>query len=500
MKYIKINKADNVAVAIENLNKDDVIIIEDVKITVKEDIKAGHKIMLEDCESGMNIIKYSYPIGRLTTGRKKGECVDDRHIKTNLEGLLEYSYTPVDTTLNIKKEGRTFNGYRRKNGDIGIRNEIWVIPTVGCVNGVVNQLVDRLKKETNFKEGRNHGVERITSFPHNYGCSQLSEDHENTKKILRNLVLHPNAGGVLVVGLGCENNQPDVFENMLGDYDHERIKFIVTQKIEGDEIEEGLKILKELYRIADNDRRTEIPLSELKVGLKCGGSDGFSGITANPLLGEFSDYIVSEGGTTVLTEVPEMFGAETILMNRCMNKHLFDKTVKMVNNFKQYFLSHGEPVGENPSPGNKAGGISTLEEKALGCTQKCGMSGVTGVLEYGDRLQVKGLNLLSAPGNDLVASTALAAAGCHIVLFTTGRGTPFGTFVPTMKISTNSQLAHNKPMWIDFNAGTIVENENMKKVLEDFKDKVISIANGEQTWNEKKNYQEIAIFKTGVTL
>ena len=275
---------------------------------------------------------------------------------------------------------------------------------------------------------------------------------------------------------------------------------MVTQKVEGDEVEEGLKILRELYAIAAQDKRQAIPLSELRVGLKCGGSDGFSGITANPLLGVFSDFIVSQGGTTVLTEVPEMFGAETILMNRCENTNLFQQTVSLVNDFKQYFLSHGEPVGENPSPGNKAGGISTLEEKALGCTQKCGKSAVKGVLPYGERLTEKGLNLLSAPGNDLVASTALASSGCHIVLFTTGRGTPFGTFVPTMKVSTNSTLAKNKPTWIDFNAGTIVEGEPMVEVFHRFVQKVIKIASGEPTWNEKKNYQEIAIFKNGVTL
>ena len=383
-------------------------------------------------------------------------------------------------------------GYRRKNGDVGIRNEIWIVPTVGCVNGVCQQLRDRLRDEVKDL--------RIVAFPHNYGCSQLSGDHENTRKILRDLVLHPNAGGVLVVGLGCENNQPSQFEDFLGDYDKERIRFMVSQEVEGDEIEEGMRILRELYAIAQKDVRTEIPLSELCVGLKCGGSDGFSGITANPLLGVFSDYIVSQGGTTVLTEVPEMFGAETILMNRCANRELFEQTVKLINNFKDYFLSHGEPVGENPSPGNKAGGISTLEEKALGCTQKCGKSAVRGVLDYGERLTSKGLNLLSAPGNDLVASTALAAAGCHIVLFTTGRGTPFGTFVPTMKISTNSGLATNKPTWIDFNAGTLVEGRTMQSVFEEFRSKVVAIASGEQTWNEKKDYQEIAIFKTGVTL
>ncbi|MBO7231935.1 MAG: UxaA family hydrolase, partial [Bacteroidales bacterium] len=311
---------------------------------------------------------------------------------------------------------------------------------------------------------------------------------------------HPNAGAVLVVGLGCENNQPDVFREFIGEYDEERVKFMVSQKVEGDEVEAGMKILREIYAKAKEDKREDVPLSELRVGLKCGGSDGFSGITANPLLGVLSDFIVSQGGTSVLTEVPEMFGAETILMNRCENRERFEQTVSLINDFKQYFLSHGEPVGENPSPGNKAGGISTLEEKALGCTQKCGKSIVRDVLRYGDRIQKTGLNLLEAPGNDLVASTALAAAGCQIVLFTTGRGTPFGTFVPTMKVSTNSNLAKNKPTWIDFNAGVLVEDEAMESVHARFVEYLLKVASGEEVNNEKKGYREIAIFKTGVTL
>ena len=328
----------------------------------------------------------------------------------------------------------------------------------------------------------------------------MSEDHENTRKVLRDIVLHPNAGAVLVVGLGCENNQPDEFEKLLGDYDKERIKFMVVQKVQGDEVEEGMKILRSLYNIAKEDKRVDCPLSELRIGLKCGGSDGFSGITGNPLVGEFSDYVVAQGGTSILTEVPEMFGAETILMNRCKTPELFQETVDLVNDFKEYFLSHGEPVGENPSPGNKAGGISTLEDKALGCTQKCGRAPVSGVLGYADRLKVKGLNLLSAPGNDLVASTALAASGCQIVLFTTGRGTPFGTFIPTMKISTNSNLYKNKPNWIDFNAGELVEGTDMPTLVNKFIDKVIAVASGEKTCNEKNGYREISIFKNGVTL
>ena len=493
---LRINPADNVVVAILPQQAGTVLNIDGQIVTLLEDVPAGHKIALQDFSEGENIIKYGYPIGHARQAIKAGAWVNEKNIRTNLAGLLNYEYRPVPVDGNSEPaKSLTFKGFRRTDGQVGIRNEVWIIPTVGCVNGIVNQLAERLRQET-----RGEGVDAIVAFPHNYGCSQLGDDHENTKKILRNMVLHPNAGAVLVVGLGCENNQPDVFREFCEGYNPDRVQFVVAQKIQGDEVEYCMPILRELYKKAKSDQRTDIPLSELRVGLKCGGSDGFSGITANPLLGMFSDFLVNQGGTTVLTEVPEMFGAETILMNRCLNENLFNQTVSLINNFKEYFLSHGEPVGENPSPGNKAGGISTLEEKALGCTQKCGKSPVCGVMQYGERLQVKGLNLLSAPGNDLVASTALAAAGCHLVLFTTGRGTPFGTFVPTVKVSTNSALAKNKPTWIDFNAGTIVEDEPAENVLTRFIDYVIRVASGEQTNNERKDYHEIAIFKTGVTL
>ncbi len=489
---LKINPADNVVVAIQPQSAGAVIEVDGKAITVLEDVPAGHKIAIADIAEGENVIKYGFPIGHVREDKKAGAWMNEHNIKTNLAGLLSYEYHPQEVVLNIPDEKRTFMGYRRKDGQVGIRNEVWIIPTVGCVNGIVSRLAERLRAET--------GAKNIFAFPHNYGCSQLGDDHENTKKILRDMVHHPNAGAVLVVGLGCENNQPDVFEQFCGDYDRERVRFVVSQKIEGDEVEYCMPILRELYALTQQDKREECPLSELRVGLKCGGSDGFSGITANPLLGVFSDYLVAQGGTTVLTEVPEMFGAETILMNRCADRCLFDQTVSLINDFKDYFLSHGEPVGENPSPGNKVGGISTLEDKALGCTQKCGKSLVRGVLPYGERLQVKGLNLLSAPGNDLVASTALASAGCHMVLFTTGRGTPFGTYVPTMKVSTNSGLFSNKPQWIDFNAGVIAEGEPMEAVAKRFTDYVIAVANGTETNNERNGYHEIAIFKTGVTL
>ena len=494
LKFLKINPDDNVAVAIVPLKKGECISVDGKEIFLQEDIPAGHKVALKDFAENEDIIKYGYAIGHARCAIIKGAWVNERNIKTNLEGLLEYSYSPKWAELNIPNRNLSFMGYRRKSGEVGIRNEIWVIPTVGCVNGIVNRLADSLRRETGEAN-----VDAIVAFPHNYGCSQLGNDHENTRKILRDMVMHPNAGAVLVVGLGCENNQLSAFKDLLGEYDAERVRFMECQKVD-DEYEEGLDILRQLYDIASQDVRVEVPLCELKVGLKCGGSDGFSGITANPLLGVFSDFLVAQGGTSVLTEVPEMFGAETILMNRCETPELFDKTVHLINDFKAYFLANNQPVYENPSPGNKAGGISTLEEKSLGCTQKCGKSPVKDVLMYGERILSKGLNLLSAPGNDLVAATALASAGCQLVLFTTGRGTPFGSFVPTMKIATNSNLAEKKPGWIDFNAGSLVEDDPMEDVAERFIRFVIDVASGRRVNNELNGFREIAIFKSGVTL
>ena len=494
--FLKINPADSVIVCLKPMKKGDTITVDNKTLTLAEDTPAGHKVLIEDKKEGENIIKYGYPIGHARKDLKAGEWVNENNLKTNLSGTLEYTYNPVNEKLNIPVENKTFKGYVRKNGEVGVRNEIWIVPTVGCVNGIAEEIAKRLEKETNLQ-----GIDAVHAWHHNFGCSQLSEDHESTRKILRGIALHPNAGAVLVLSLGCENNQPDDFMAMLGDYDKERIRLIVTQKVEGDEVEECMRVLRELYNIAKEDKRVDVPVTKLRVGLKCGGSDGFSGITANPLEGEFSDWLVAQGGTSILTEVPEMFGAETILMDRCETRELFDQTVSLINNFKEYFLSHGEPVGENPSPGNKAGGISTLEDKALGCTQKCGRAPVSGVLEYGDRLKNTGLNLLSAPGNDLVAATALAAAGCHMVLFTTGRGTPFGTFVPTMKISTNSSLYQRKTNWIDFNAGQLVDGgKTMKQLVPEFIDKVLAVASGEKVRNEINGYSEISIFKNGVTL
>ena len=493
--FIKINPADTVVVCLRAFAQGETIAVDGKDITIAQDTPAGHKILITDTPQGHDIIKYGYPIGHAKEDLHAGTWVNENNLKTNLSGTLTYTYQPVDEPLQIKCENRTFNGYVRKNGEVGIRNEIWIVPTVGCVNGIAERLASNLAQETGCK-----GIDAIHAWHHNYGCSQLSDDHENTRKVLRDIVLHPNAGAVLVVGLGCENNQPDQFMETLGDYDRDRIRLLVTQKVDGDEVEAGMAILRELYAIASQDQRETCSLDKLRIGLKCGGSDGFSGITANPLVGEFSDYLVAQGGTSVLTEVPEMFGAETILMNRCETPELFDKTVKLINDFKEYFLSHGEPVGENPSPGNKAGGISTLEDKALGCTQKCGRAPVSGVLGYGDRLETPGLNLLSAPGNDLVAATALASSGCQIVLFTTGRGTPFGTFIPTMKVSTNTTLWQRKPNWIDFNAGKLIEGTSMQDLLSEFVDKIISVANGEPTRNEVNGYREISIFKNGVTL
>lgn len=498
-EIIKINPADNVAVAIRSLTAGMVINVEGRDVVLATDVPAGHKVALRDIAEGEQVVKYGFPIGHACRFIAHGSHLDHKDIRTNLAGQVDYSGIRLKGLKPSKPSGGqlSFQGYVRGDGQVGIRNELWVIPTVGCVNGIVKQIVDIVNAETNNGEG----VDCIVGFPHNYGCSQLGDDHENTRKILRDMVHHPNAGGILVVGLGCENNQPGPFEEFCGDYDRSRVKFMVCQDVVGDEVAYGVELLMGLYRQAKGFTRQTVGASRLRIGLKCGGSDGFSGITANPLLGAFSDFLCgTQGGTTVLTEVPEMFGAETILMERCADESVLAQTIALINGFKSYFLAHGEPVGENPSPGNKAGGISTLEEKALGCTQKSGESAVCGVVEYGDRLRHNGLNLLAAPGNDLVAATALAAAGCQMVLFTTGRGTPFATFVPTMKISSNSRIFRDKPHWIDFNAGELVEDKCMDEVLRDFIGYVIRVANGESVNSERQGIHEFAIFKNGVTL
>lgn len=470
MKQIKINDRDNVAVQLEGE-------------------LSGHKVALRDIKQGENIIKYGYPIGYALCDIKQGEHVHTHNIKTNLSGVLEYEYKPQRYEIP-KTENRTFMGYRRKDGRVGIRNEIWIVNTVGCVN----KTSEILAREANRLYG--DMCDGIYNFVHPFGCSQLGDDQKTTQLVLKGLVNHPNAAGVLVLGLGCENNNIPLFKTVLGEFDTDRVKFMSTQE-HNDEIGEGLRLIAELADYARSQKRVECSASELVIGLKCGGSDGFSGLTANPLIGRFSDKLIGAGGSTILTEVPEMFGAETILMNRCTDESVYNKTVALINNFKDYFTSHNQVVYENPSPGNKKGGITTLEDKSLGCVQKSGSADVVDVIEIGSSVEKQGLNLLTGPGNDIVAVTNLTASGCHMILFSTGRGTPVGAPVPTVKISTNSDLAKRKPHWIDFNAGEIINGADLTDELFDY---VLEVAGGQKTNNEKNGYREISIFKDGVVL
>ncbi|MDY3920271.1 MAG: altronate dehydratase family protein [Candidatus Limivivens sp.] len=490
--YLKIHPKDMVAVALAPLAAGTVCEVDGQPICLKEDIAQGHKFALQDIPAGSQVLKYGNAIGVAKRDIARGEWVHTHNLKTGLGDLLEYTYEKVPASLE-KTEEAFFMGYRRPDGKVGIRNEIWIIPTVGCVNNVATAIERRAKSLVGGT------LEEVAAFPHPYGCSQMGDDQDNTRQILADLINHPNAGGVLVLGLGCENSNIGELKKFIGPYDEKRVRFLVAQECE-DEIEEALKILEDLAEYVKGFSREKISASELIIGMKCGGSDGLSGITANPAVGRFSDMLISKGGTTILTEVPEMFGAETILMNRCADEALFEKTVALINDFKQYFQSHNQTIYENPSPGNKAGGISTLEDKSLGCTQKSGSAEVKGVLGYGEVVSAKGLNLLSAPGNDLVASTALAASGAHMVLFTTGRGTPFASPVPTMKISTNTGLSRKKDNWIDFNCGSMVEDATLEETAQKLFDYVLRVASGEKVKAEEKGFHDMAIFKQGVTL
>lgn len=456
----------------------------DPRDNVEVDLNTGHKIALVDIQKGENVIKYGFPIGHATQNIKKGEAVHTHNLKTNLKDVIEYTYNPSQTTTSARDCKKTFSGFVREDGSVGVRNEIWIVNTVGCVNKVAQQLALKTGAE---------------SFAHPFGCSQLGDDMLYTQKILKGMVNHPNAGGVLVMGLGCENNCLDTFRKVLGDVNPDRVKFLNAQDTQ-DELEEGAVLIEQLRRYADSFKRTEVPVSKLVVGLKCGGSDGLSGITANPLVGRFSDKLISCGGSTVLTEVPEMFGAETLLMDRCKDVEVFNKTVDLINNFKQYFLRHNQVIYENPSPGNKAGGITTLEEKSLGCVQKGGRSAVVDVLDIGETVKRSGLNLLNGPGNDIVAITNLMAAGAQLILFTTGRGTPVGAPVPTVKIATNDRVFKQKKGWMDFNAGKLLNDQSMDSLADELFDFVLDVASGSQTRNEINGYKEISIFKDGIIL
>lgn len=490
--FIQINPLDNVAVALQPLKKGTTVELDDLTLLLKEDIMQGHKFALKDLNTNDLIIKYGNPIGHATTEISAGSWIHTHNLKTNLGDLLTYTYNKNVSRLP-ERDARYFQGYRRKNGRVGVRNEIWIIPTVGCVNNVATAIEKASQKYVTTN------IESIAAFPHPYGCSQMGDDQENTRQILADLINHPNAGGVLVLGLGCENSNIDELKKYIGEYDEERVRFLVAQESDN-EIADGIQIISELAAYASQFTREPIPASELVIGMKCGGSDGLSGITANPTVGAFSDKLISMGGSTILTEVPEMFGAEVSLMNRCETEELFDQTVNLINDFKNYFKSHNQTIYENPSPGNKKGGISSLEDKSLGCTQKSGSAPVKGVLAYGEPVKVKGLNLLSAPGNDLVASTALAASGAHIVLFTTGRGTPFACPVPTVKISTNNRLADKKQNWIDFNCGIMVDGTSLDQLSDELLDFVLEIASGKESKSEEAGFHDMAIFKQGVTL
>ena len=493
----RIRPNDNVCIAISPVAAGVTVGIDGVTVTAMENIEVGHKIALFDLKKGDGVFKYGVRIGSVTMDVPKGSCIHSHNLQTDLKGALEYSYHPDPVKQNGDgKKIPTFMGYKRKNGRVGTRNEIWIINSVGCVN----RSAERISQLANQRFVRDN-FDGVFSFSHPFGCSQLGDDLVNTRAVLGGLARNPNAGAVLVLGLGCENLQLDNLIKSLTDVDHSRLRFFNSQKV-ADEIEEGMKMVEELFELMKDDHREEVPVSELTIGVKCGGSDGFSGISANPLVGRITDALTSYNGRVLQTEVPEMFGAEQLLMNRAASRSVFESIVSLINEFKEYFIKYDQPVYENPSPGNKAGGLTTLEEKSLGAIQKGGSAVITQVLKYGDQITDRGLVLVNAPGNDGVSSTAMTASGATLLLFTTGRGTPLGFPVPTVKISTNSDIFKNKPNWIDYNAGKLLDGEaTFESMTDEFLKYLIDVASGRiKTKNEINGYKEIAIWKTGVTL
>ncbi|MDB4891297.1 MAG: D-galactarate dehydratase/Altronate hydrolase domain protein [Gemmatimonadetes bacterium] len=492
---VRIHPDDNVAVAIHALSAGDEVTVGDARIPLREDIPAGHKFALDRLDVGQPVVKYGFPIGAMTAPVSAGHWVHSHNLRTQLEGMSEYVYQPGVSREVVTQSMPTFEGYLRADGRVGTRNEVWILNTVGCVNFVAEGIAK------NAAERVGSAVDGIYAFGHPFGCSQLGDDLSHTQAVLAGLMRNPNAGGVLVLGLGCENNQMEQLLARAGNVDRSRVRFFNSQDVM-DERASGLVMVEELVTRMADDRRTTRPVSELVIGHKCGGSDGFSGISANAVVGRIADRLTSLGGGVLLTEVPEMFGAEQLLMNRATSEPVYEQLVAMINDFKAYFIRHGQNIYENPSPGNKAGGLTTLEEKSLGAIQKGGQAPVTRVLRYGEPAAPGGLSLLEGPGNDGVSCTAMIASGATVLLFTTGRGTPLGFPVPTIKISSNSDIAAKKPHWIDFNAGALLDGtRSMDALADELFSYVLDIASGnKRTNNEQHGYREIAIWKDGVTL
>ncbi|MDR1711649.1 MAG: altronate dehydratase family protein [Propionibacteriaceae bacterium] len=487
---IRIHARDNVAVALRAVTAGERL--PEVGVVAAADIPQAHKLALAPIKPGEAVVKYGCVIGKATADIAPGEWVHTHNVRTTLDEAAAYEYRPVPHE-KLEVPAATFDGYVRADGRVAVRNEIWIVPTVGCVNNVAARVAQATQ---HLAVGE---IDAVVPFAHPYGCSQMGDDHENTKEVLAALCRHPNAAGVLVIGLGCENNTIAQFREALGDYDEQRTRFLICQE-SADELADGIRHIEDLARLASANRRQALPASRLVLGMKCGGSDGMSGVCANPAVGRVADLLTAQGGSVMLTEVPEMFGAESILFNRCVDAGVFERAVAMIERFKDYYIAHGQPVYENPSPGNKAGGITTLEDKSCGCVQKGGHAQITDVIGYAKPLRKPGLTLLDGPGNDIVSTTALAAAGAHIILFTTGRGTPLGAPAPTVKIASNSELAARKAGWIDFDAGTVAAGESIESTGDRLFQLVLDVASGRRTRQEIAGYREIAIFKTGVTL
>jgi altronate hydrolase len=492
-RVLWIDPADDVAVALSPLPAGAAVEVGGRRIAALEDVPAGHKLAIRAVAAGRPVIKYGSPIGRATADIRPGEWVHEQNLATALSGEERYDYHPAPPApLPAPPADLGFEGYGRADGQVGIRNELWIVPTVGCVNGVAEQLAARLRPPP-------PGVDAVVVLAHPHGCSQLGEDHARTRDLLAAMVAHPNAAGVLVLGLGCESNTMGDFRRKLGPVDPGRVRFLAAQEVD-DELAAGEALLRELAAGAQQARRGRFPLSALRLGLKCGGSDGFSGLTANPLVGAVSDLVNAAGGAAVLTEIPEAFGAEGPLLDRSTSRQVFDQAVGLLVGFKRHLLDAGHPVSENPSPGNRQGGITTLEEKSLGCTQKGGRAPLSAVLRYGERVRSAGLSLLEGPGNDIVAVTALAAAGCQMVLFTTGRGTPLGGPVPVLKIATQTALARRKGSWIDVDAGRLLAGEALPALAEETLRRCAEVASGKRTASEVRGARDFAIWRGGVTL
>ena len=482
--FVLLNPRDSVVVALRGFQAGDTLALGEEAIQLLDSVPPGHKVAIRPVAAGEPIFKFGWSIGVATKPIRVGQHVHTQNVKCDHHIDLEAISTDVPAELP-RLEGHTFEGFRRADGRVGTRNYLAVISNVNCSASVARMIASRFDQQT---LAAFPNVDGVISFRHEGGCAMAfnGSRHRMLSRVLGGMARHPNIGGFLLVGLGCEQGTLDHLVQSQG-LQGEAVPVLSIQSAGGTSktVERGVEIAAGLLKQVNGFQRETVPASHLVLGTECGGSDGYSGITANPALGAAADRLVACGGTAILSETSEIFGAEHLLTRRARSRAVAEKLLERIEWWKWYCSNYGEELDNNPSVGNKAGGLTTITEKSLGAVSKGGTTPLEAVYEYAEPVQQQGFVVMDTPGFDPASVTGMVAGGANLIAFTTGRGSCFGSKpTPTFKIASNTRLFQQLPEDMDFNAGQVVEGRSVDEVGQELFSRLLDTASGKPTCSE----------------